>query len=172
MLAGRSAGALQDSNTAEWCYGAIAAAASNAVIIGWLAAARSVIVHGRNIRQLGDSIVYRMQSGIAAVMEPVKQGRYPLGSCGAAATVLVLAATVGDLMLRVPSSPAKRAASTLDRHIEQQSTWQLRRQCTLILLLTLGMAELSALACTNWAAAYAAATLCVPSAVAVCRLLG
>ena len=173
MLAAASAAAVpQDSNTAQWCFGAITAAISNAVMIGCLAAARSVILHGCTVRGLGEAVGVRAWTYITNLMEPVKRGRYPLGSCGAAATALVLAATVGDLVLHVPPSSAKRAASGLDQHVEQHSTWRLRRQCTLILSLILGMAELSALACTNWAAAYAAALVCVPSAIAGCKLLG
>ena len=172
MLAGRSAGALQDSRTTEWCWGAIAATVSNVAIVGCLAAARSVSFHGQSLRGLGQSVVTRAWNCVTALMEPVKEGRYPLGSCGAAATTLVLAATVGDFMLRLPPSPATRVASELNRHAEQQLTSRLRRQCTLILLLILGMARVGSVACTNWAAAYAAALVSVPCAIAACKVLG
>ena len=171
MLANRSAEVLQDSNAAEWYWGAVTAAFCDVVIGGCLAAARSTICHGTSLRRVCASAMSGLWTYIKTVLEPFRQGRYPLGSCGAVATSLVVVAAVGEATLRFGPKATKHAASLLKECAEQQVQWRLRRQCTLILLLLLGMAQLSSLACTNWAAAYAAAVVCVPCAVALCKYL-
>ncbi len=172
MLAGRSGETLQDSQSAAWYWGAVAAAICNAVLIAFLAAARAVIFHGASLRELGGWAVGRSWASADAIMVPVKQGRYPLGSCGAVATALLVGASMGSFTLRTPFHRMQPPAATMTDLAEQSSTWRARRQCTLILLCIIGMAQLSSLACTNWAAAYAAASVCVPAAIGACRTLG
>ena len=173
MLAGRTADALQDSQSAAWYWGAIAAAVCDAVLVACLAAARSVIFHGASLRELGSWALSRGGAIAHAITEPVRQRRYPMGSCGAVATALLVGASSGSFLLRTtPFESVKHAVTAMTTRAEQSSTWQMRRQCTLILLCIVGLAQLASLACTNWAAAYAAAVVCVPAAIAACKILG
>ena len=170
MLAGRSADALQDSQSAAWCWGAVAAAVCDAVLVACLAAARSMIFHGASLRELSSWAGSRGWAIVDSIVELVRQRRYPMGSCGAVATALLVGASFGSFSAQMPFAIVQRAAPTATERDEQRSTYQARRQCTLILLCIVGMAQLASLACTNWAVAYAAALACVPAALAACTL--
>ena len=170
MLSRRSANALQDSQSAAWYWGAIAAVTCDAVLVVCLAAARLVIFHGASLLELGSWTASRGSAIIDTVMEPVRQRRYPMGSSGAIATALLVGASFGSFPVRVSFAGVPRAMMTACA--QQCSTLRARRQCTLIMLCILGMAQLASLACTNWAAAYAAASVCVPAAIVFCRLFG
>ena len=170
MLAERSTDAQQDSKSAEWCWGAVAAALCDAVLVGCLAAARFVIFHGASLRELSTAAVSTVRITTGAIIEAIASGRYPLGSCGAVAPALLIVAGLHSIKAQAPVSAAQLAAPKLSTRA-QSGTWRARRQCTLVLLLIVGMAQLSSLACTNWAAAYAAAVVCATFAVAVCKLV-
>jgi len=173
MLSGRAAYALHDSQSASWYWGAVAAAICDAVLVACLAATRSVIFHGASMRDLGIWTVSRGWAIADAIMEPVRQKRYPMGSCGAVATALLVGVSLRSFPLRTaPLASMKHAVPAMTTRTEQCSAWRARRQCTLILLCIMGMAQLASLACTNWAAAYAAAVVCVPAAIAACSIFG
>ena len=175
MLSQRSGHALQDSAHAEWCWGAVAALVCDMLVVGCLAAVRSRLFHETSLHQLGYRAVSRLWSAASKAMHSISSGRYPMGNCGAAATALLVAAAAAPAALPALSgSHAQKPAQPLATRLQQtqQTRWRLRRQCTLVSLCILGMAQLSSLACTNWAAAYLAAVICVPLSMLVCQLLG
>ena len=170
MLSQRSGDPLEDSAHAAWRWGAVAAVVCDILVVSMLAIARSRVFHGISFSQMGFSAVSKLRSSAMRVTESMSRGRYPISSSGAAATALLLAAAAAPVLSgkHMQGGVQLPAAAHQQR---QQLSWRQRRQCTLVSLCILSMAQLSSLACSNWAAAYAAAVVCVPLCMLVCQLL-